>query len=93
VAYDREWATSRLQLGRLALAFGVELATQEGALEFDFLKGAERIKYFWPVHDRITIDADVYSRNTAAQATRAARAAQDLAVALVNSARHLIARR
>jgi CelD/BcsL family acetyltransferase involved in cellulose biosynthesis len=93
VAYDREWATSRLQLGRLALGFGVELATQEGALEFDFLKGAERIKYFWPVHDRITIDADVYSRNTAAQATRAARAAQDLAVALVNSARHLIARR
>lgn len=90
VGYDREGA-GRIHLGRVALSLAINLATQEGATEFDFLKGAERVKYLWPVRERITVDADVFTRRAGAQFTRAARAGRDVAVGLVNSVRHLVA--
>ena len=62
----------------------------EGAREFDFLKGAYRMKYAWPVKERATIDADVFSGRSAAQLTRAVRAGRDAAAALGKSARHLL---
>lgn len=86
--YDREWA-GRIHLGQITLATAMELAARDGALEFDFLKGAERVKYLWPVRERATMDADVYSARSGAQLARAARATREAAVALVRSARHL----
>jgi CelD/BcsL family acetyltransferase involved in cellulose biosynthesis len=86
--YDRDWA-GRIHLGRITLAAAIELAGQEGAAEFDFLKGAERVKYHWPVRERATVDADVYSAEPGAQLDRAARAAREAAAALARSARHL----
>jgi hypothetical protein len=68
----------------------MELATREGAMEFDFLKGAERIKYLWPVRERATMDADVYSHQPGPQLHRAARATRDAAAALMKSARHIL---
>jgi CelD/BcsL family acetyltransferase involved in cellulose biosynthesis len=78
--YDREWA-GRIHLGQITLAAAVDMAAQEGASEFDFLRGAERIKYVWPVRERVTIDADVFSKQRAPQLVRAARSAHDAAVA------------
>ncbi|MFL6280853.1 MAG: GNAT family N-acetyltransferase [Vicinamibacterales bacterium] len=86
--YDREWA-GRIRLGQITLAAAIEFATREGAREFDFLKGAERIKYVWPVHERATIDADLFSDKTGAQLTRATRATRDAAAALSKSAKGL----
>jgi CelD/BcsL family acetyltransferase involved in cellulose biosynthesis len=87
--YDREWA-GRIRLGQIALATAIDMATQEGAAEFDFLKGAERIKYVWPVRERGTLDADVFSEKSGAQFTRATRATRDAAAALSKSARGLL---
>ena len=84
--YDREWA-GRIRLGQIVLALAVEMAAAEGAAEFDFLKGAERIKYVWPVRERTTLDADVFSETSGAQLTRAGRATRDAAAALFKSAR------
>jgi len=87
--YDREWA-GRIRLGQITLATAIELAAQEGATEFDFLKGAERIKYVWPVRERGTVDADVFSEQSGAQFARATRATRDAAAALSKSARGLL---
>lgn len=86
--FDREWA-GRIRLGQITLATAVEIATREGATEFDFLKGAERVKYAWPVRERSTLDADVFSEAPGAQLTRARRATRDAAAALSKSARRL----
>lgn len=90
--YDREWA-GRVHLGQITLAAAMEIASKEGATEFDFLKGADRVKYLWPVRERATLDADVYSREPGAQFERATRAARETAIAFVKSARDLFARR
>jgi hypothetical protein len=87
--YDRAWA-GRIHLGQITLAAAMELATREGAVEFDFLKGAERIKYLWPVRERATIDADVYSHHAGPQLHRAVRATRDATAALVKSARSIL---
>jgi hypothetical protein len=47
--YDRQWA-GRIHLGQITLAAAIDLASQ-GAREFDFLKGADRVKYLWPVRE------------------------------------------
>ena len=86
--YDREWA-GRIHLGRITLEMAIELACQQGAAEFDFLKGAERVKYLWPVRERVTLDADLYSARSGAQLARATRATRQAAAALVKSARTL----
>ena len=65
------------------------MASKEGATEFDFLKGADRVKYLWPVHERATLDADVYSEQSGAQIKRAAWATREAAAALAKSARDL----
>lgn len=87
-AYDREWA-GRIHLGQVNLAAAIDLAVREGASEFDFLKGAERIKYTWPVRERTTLDADVFSQNSGVQLARASRATRDATAALSKSARAL----
>jgi CelD/BcsL family acetyltransferase involved in cellulose biosynthesis len=84
--YDREWAR-RIHLGRIALAAGIDLASKEGAREFDFLKGPERVKYIWPVRERVTIDADVYSRDRGPRLVCAARAARLALAALARAFR------
>jgi CelD/BcsL family acetyltransferase involved in cellulose biosynthesis len=88
-AYDREWA-GRIHLGRLTVATAIDLAVRERAQEFDFLKGAERYKYFWPVRDRVTVDADVYSGTSHSQLKRASAAARHAAVSLVKATRALL---
>jgi CelD/BcsL family acetyltransferase involved in cellulose biosynthesis len=87
--YDREWA-GRIRLGQITLATAIDCARREGAYEFDFLKGAERMKYVWPVHERTTIDADLFSEQSGAQLTRATRATRDAAAALSKSAKRLL---
>jgi CelD/BcsL family acetyltransferase involved in cellulose biosynthesis len=87
--YDRAWA-GRIHLGQITLAAAMELATREGAVEFDFLKGAERIKYLWPVRERATIDADIYSHHAGPQLHRAVRTTRDATAALVKSARSIL---
>jgi CelD/BcsL family acetyltransferase involved in cellulose biosynthesis len=89
--YDREWA-GRIHLGQIMLAAAIDVAAQEGASEFDFLKGAERVKYLWPVRERSTLDADVYSARSGAQLKRATRASRDAVVAFAKSVRELITR-
>jgi CelD/BcsL family acetyltransferase involved in cellulose biosynthesis len=86
--YDREWA-GRIHLGQLNLAAAIAAAAAEGASEFDFLKGAERVKYAWPVRERTTVDADVFSLGCGVQFTRATRATRDATAALTRSARAL----
>jgi CelD/BcsL family acetyltransferase involved in cellulose biosynthesis len=87
--YDREWA-GRIRLGQIVLATAIDQATAEGATEFDFLKGAERLKYVWPVRERATIDADLFSAASGPQLARARRATRDAAAALTKSARHFL---
>jgi hypothetical protein len=89
--FDRAWA-GRIHLGRVLAAITVDMAVAEGATEFDFLKGSERYKYYWPVHDRVTIDADVYSSTAGAQLERAREAGREVAAALVKSGRNLWSR-
>ena len=89
--YDREWA-GRIHLGQITLAAAIDRAMQEGAAEFDFLKGAHRVKYLWPVRERATLDAEVYAQNPGAQFARAAWAMREAAAALGKSARILLAR-
>jgi CelD/BcsL family acetyltransferase involved in cellulose biosynthesis len=86
--YDRKWA-GRIRLGMIAIASAIDLASADGGVEFDFLKGAERVKYQWPVRTRVTLDADVYSVGSGPQARRATRAARDAVAAMTKSARHL----
>ena len=86
--YDREWA-GRIHLGQVNLATAIDMAIAEGASEFDFLKGAELVKYVWPVRERTAIDADVFSRGCGVQLTRATRATRDATAALTKSARAL----
>jgi len=82
--YDRAWA-GRIHLGRVALAAAIDLAAKDGASEFDFLKGPESVKYLWPVRERITVDADIYSRARGPRLTCAARTARTALGALVRS--------
>lgn len=87
--YDREWA-GRIHLGQVALGAAIDMARAEGAYEFDFLKGAHRVKYVWPVKERATLDADVFSEASGPQLTRATRASRDAAAALGKSARQFL---
>lgn len=89
--YDREWA-GRIHLGQLTLAAAIDLASREGAAEFDFLKGVERVKYLWPVRERSSLDADAYSEHSAAQFSRARHATREAAGALAKSARDVLTR-
>jgi len=89
--YDRDWA-GRIHLGQITLATAIEMAAREGAREFDFLKGVERVKYLWPVRERAAVDADAYSPHWGSQLNRAAHAGREAAAATVKSARHLLAR-
>jgi CelD/BcsL family acetyltransferase involved in cellulose biosynthesis len=84
--YDREWA-GRIHLGQITLAAAIDLAAQEGAAEFDFLKGAHAVKYLWPVRERVTLDAEVYSEGRGPQLARAGWAARQAAAACARSAR------
>jgi CelD/BcsL family acetyltransferase involved in cellulose biosynthesis len=86
--YDREWA-GRIHLGQITLATAIDVAVQEGAAEFDFLKGAHRVKYLWPVRERATLDAEVYSENTAPQLARAVWATREVVAAAGKCARGL----
>lgn len=86
--YDRQWA-GRIHLGQITLATAIDLASGEGATEFDFLKGAERVKYLWPVRERSSLDADAYSEHSGSQLTRATWATREAASALFKSARDL----
>jgi hypothetical protein len=87
--YDREWA-GRIHLGQITLAAAIDLASREGAAEFDFLKGVERVKYLWPVRERAAMDADAYSENAASQFSRARHATREVASAFAKSARDLL---
>lgn len=87
--YDRAWA-GRIHLGQITLAAAVDLAVREGVREFDFLKGVERVKYLWPVRERSSMDADIYSAHWGAQLDRAVRAGRDAGAAGVKSARQLL---
>jgi hypothetical protein len=82
--YDRQWA-GRIHLGRVAAAASVDLAARDEVHTFDFLKGAERFKYLWPVREHVSIDADLYSGTSRSQMTRAIRATRHAAVAIVKS--------
>jgi CelD/BcsL family acetyltransferase involved in cellulose biosynthesis len=48
--YDPEF--SHLGLGTLIVGHAIDTATQDGAQEFDFLRGAEPYKYRWGAQDR-----------------------------------------
>jgi CelD/BcsL family acetyltransferase involved in cellulose biosynthesis len=87
--YDREWA-GRIHLGQVTLATAMDVMAQEGAAEFDFLKGAERNKYSWPVRERVTVDADIYSQQSGPQLVRATRSARAAAIAFARTAKGLI---
>jgi hypothetical protein len=89
--YERAWA-GRIHLGQITLAAAIDLAAAEGAREFDFLKGAHRTKYLWPVRDRATLDAWAFAEGCAPQLARAAWAARETAAALARSARGAFAR-
>src|SRR5687768_10489658 len=82
--YDRRWA-GRIHLGQITLATAIELAAQEGATTFDFLKGPEPVKYLWPVLERVAVDASVYSRHAGPQLARAAGSARNTAVAFAKA--------
>jgi len=86
--YDREWA-GRIHLGQITLASAIDLAAREGAVEFDFLKGVERVKYLWPVRERVAIDAEVFSGAAGPQWDRAGLAARQTVAALAKSMRSL----
>lgn len=86
--YDREWA-GRIHLGRLVILSAMDLARREGAREFDFLKGAERSKYYWPVRERVTIDANLYSGTTRTHLSRARHHGRHVAASLLKSVRGL----
>ena len=86
--YDREWA-GRIHLGHITLAAAVDMAVREGAREFDFLKGVERVKYLWPVRERSSVDAEAYSAHWGSQLNRAVQSGRDTAAATVKSARNL----
>ena len=86
--YDRPWS-GRIHLGRIVAAVAIDRAAQEGATEFDFLKGAEPVKYSWAVHERATLDTDVYTQQPRPQLARAARAAREAVTALLKSGRGL----
>jgi CelD/BcsL family acetyltransferase involved in cellulose biosynthesis len=88
--YDREWA-GRIHLGQITLASAIDLASREGAAEFDFLKGVERMKYLWPVRERSSFDADAYSDHAGSQFSRAAHATVEAASAFIKAARDLFA--
>jgi CelD/BcsL family acetyltransferase involved in cellulose biosynthesis len=90
--YDREWA-GRIHLGRVLLASAIDAAIEEGAREFDFLKGAERVKYHWPVRERTTMDADVYSHAAGTQWERAAVAGREATRALAKSMKDLLSKK
>jgi hypothetical protein len=87
--YDRDWA-GRVDLGQITLATAMDLMAQEGAAEFDFLKYAERVKYSWPVRERVTVDADIYSEQSGPQLVRAGRATRSAAIAFARTAKGLI---
>jgi CelD/BcsL family acetyltransferase involved in cellulose biosynthesis len=86
--YDREWA-GRIHLGQITLAAAIDMASREGARDFDFLKGVEAVKYLWPVREIATIDADAYSTHWGSQLTRAIHAGRETAAAAVKCARGL----
>jgi CelD/BcsL family acetyltransferase involved in cellulose biosynthesis len=86
---DREWS-GRFHLGQITLATAIDLASQECAGEFEFLKGADRVTHLLPVRERSTLDADLYSARPGALLKRATHASLDAAVALARSLRELV---
>ena len=78
--YDREWA-GRDSSGQIVLASAVDMAVREGATEFDFLKGAERIKYVWPGARAHDARCRCLFGNLWGPADRARRATRDAAAA------------
>ena len=86
--YDREWA-GPIPLGQILVASAIQVAAEQGVRRFDFLKGLDRVKPLWPVRDRVSLDARVYSPASGAQFTRALRATRQAASALVKSARNI----
>ncbi len=89
--YDREWA-GRIHLGRILLNAAIEQAVRQGSATFDFLKGADAMKYAWRVRERATLDGDAWSPHGGAQLDRAARAARELAAACAKALRHFTSR-
>jgi len=87
--YDAEWA-GRIHLGQVTLDAAIAIARQEGAAEFDFLKGAHRNKYAWPVRERATFDADLFSGHRRVQLIRAARAGRDAVAAARKAVRGVV---
>ena len=90
MAYDRAWA-GRIHLARVAFTLTIDQFVREGAAEYDFLKGAERVKYLWPVRTRGTLNAEAYPLTMGAQLVRAGAAAREAAAALAKSAGRLLA--
>lgn len=86
--YDREWA-GRIRLGQIMLANAIDVAAREGSAEFDFLKGAEPMKYLWPVRERTTIDAEIYPDACGPQLVRGVASIRDAAAAFAKSARRV----
>jgi CelD/BcsL family acetyltransferase involved in cellulose biosynthesis len=87
--YDRKWS-GKIQMGSLTFATAIAEAMREGSQEFDFLQGVERVKYLWPVRERVTVDADLYTETFGSQLNRSKRAMRDAAVALAKSTRAVI---
>ena len=88
--FDRTWA-GRIRLGQLTLAAAIDQAAQEGAAQFDFLKGAHRLKYAWPVRERATLDAAVHAGAWGPQLARAAASLRDAAAGAGRAGRDLLA--
>jgi CelD/BcsL family acetyltransferase involved in cellulose biosynthesis len=50
--FDREFAGT--SPGTLVISHAIEQAVREGCTHFDFLRGAEKYKYFWGAKDTPT---------------------------------------
>ena len=87
--YDRPMG--RPSTGQITLASAIDLASREGAAEFDFLKASSG-QVFWPVRERASMDADASSHHFGSQFSRAVWASREAAAGFAKSARHLFSR-
>jgi hypothetical protein len=74
----------------MTLAAAIDIASQQGADVFDFLKGGDRVEHLGPVRERSMLDADLYSEGPGAQLRRVTHSSRDAAVALAKSVRDLV---
>lgn len=86
--HDREWAGG-MPLREILIASAIEVAAQQGVRKFDFLKGLAGVRDLWPVRDRVSVDAQIFSAALGAQFTRTWRATRQAAWALVDSVRNI----